>query len=107
MNNLLRFYYRIDNLVLNFFNSKIYKSYSKLFNKNVEILYLLISYLYKKNKYAFYITKQELFKVDIPLNSKINFLTNYLIKKQEYTMFNILNYFKSIDNYLFNLNSPN
>jgi hypothetical protein len=68
---------------------------------------MLISYLYKKNKYAFYINKQELFKVDIPLNSKINFLTNYLIKKQEKIMLNILNYFKNIDYYYFSYNSPN
>jgi hypothetical protein len=94
-------------LILNLFNSKLNNSYTTLFNKNAEVLYLLISYLYKKNKYAFFINKQELFKLEIPLNSKIIFLSNYCIKKQENFMLNILKFFENIDNYIFYNKGPN
>lgn len=103
---LNKFVFKIDNLLINCLNLKTYESYQNIYKLNSDILYLLISYLYKKNIYAFSINKQEIHKIIIPLYNRTYFFNIQNMQIQSNFMFYILNYYNQIENYFFN-ESPN
>lgn len=95
--------FKFKNNLINLINM----SYKDIYNRHSELLYLLISYLYKKNIFAYYINKQELYKIIIPLNKKFYILNINNIKIQKNVNIYIIQFFNNLELFLFNNRAPN
>jgi len=100
------FKYKCINNLQNLINLKFYNNYRFAYNKNIELLYLLISFFYKKNIYAFLINKQELYKFINPLNKSYYILNLDNVKLQKKLNLEIIKFFNLIDLVIYNNKSP-
>jgi hypothetical protein len=107
LNFFFYFKYKFENILINIINLKQYNNYKNIYNKNLEILYLLISFLYKKNNFAFLINKQELYKMIIPINKNYYLLNINNVSLQKKLNLYIINFFNILDKTIYNYCAPN